>query len=70
MWVCHCRAVTDSRVLEAIAEGAADEADIGRVCGAGTGCGSCHDELRRLCEASRTSPTARREPRPLVAAGV
>ena len=70
MWVCHCRAVTDSRVLEAIAEGATDEADIGRVCGAGTGCGSCHDELRRLCEASQTSPATRRAPRPLVAAGV
>jgi bacterioferritin-associated ferredoxin len=70
MWVCHCRAVTDSRVLEAIAEGATDEADIGRVCGAGTGCGSCHDELRRLCEASQASPAARRDPRPLVAVGV
>jgi bacterioferritin-associated ferredoxin len=53
MWVCHCRAVTDSHVREAIAQGAHDEDEIGRVCGAGTGCGSCHDELRRLCEESR-----------------
>jgi bacterioferritin-associated ferredoxin len=53
MWVCHCRAVTDSHVRQAIAAGANDEAEIGRVCGAGTGCGSCHDELRRLCEETR-----------------
>ncbi len=54
MYVCHCRAVSDSHVLEAIEQGAQDENDIGRMCGAGTGCGSCHDELRRLC-ASRLS---------------
>jgi bacterioferritin-associated ferredoxin len=53
MWVCHCRAVTDSHVRQAIAAGANDEAEIGRVCGAGTGCGSCHEELRRLCEEAR-----------------
>jgi bacterioferritin-associated ferredoxin len=53
MWVCHCRAVSDAKVLQAIAAGAENESDIGRVCGAGTGCGSCHDELRRLCDASQ-----------------
>ena len=53
MWVCHCRAVTDSKVRDAIAAGADDEIEIGRVCGAGTGCGSCHNELRRLCDESR-----------------
>ena len=53
MYVCHCRAVSDSHVLQAIAQGAEDEDDIGRLCGAGTGCGSCHDELRRLCAAGR-----------------
>ncbi len=59
MWVCHCRAVTDSRVRDAIAQGAGDENEIGRACGAGTGCGSCHDELRRLCEEGRTSLQSR-----------
>jgi bacterioferritin-associated ferredoxin len=54
MWVCHCHAVTDSRVREVIANGAADELEIGDHCGAGTGCGSCHDELRRLCDEART----------------
>lgn len=55
MWVCHCRAVSDSSVLQAIAAGAEDESDIARLCGAGTGCGSCHDELRRLCATARSS---------------
>jgi bacterioferritin-associated ferredoxin len=55
MWVCHCRAVTDKHVRAAIDAGANDETEIGRVCGAGTGCGSCHDELRRLCDESRSA---------------
>jgi bacterioferritin-associated ferredoxin len=59
MWVCHCRAVTDSRVRDAIAQGAADENEIGRACGAGTGCGSCHDELRRLCAEQQKSLQSR-----------
>jgi len=68
MWVCHCRAVTDSRVLEAIAEGAEDEFDIARLCGAGSRCGSCHDELRRLCDVARAADgTGEGEERALVA---
>ena len=70
MWVCHCRAVTDSKVREVIADGAGDEFEIGRECGAGTGCGSCHDELRRLCEESRQFAIRRRSERPLVGVGV
>jgi bacterioferritin-associated ferredoxin len=67
VWVCHCRAVTDSHVREAIAAGADDENEIGRVCGAGTGCGSCHAELRRLCEESRPNASSKRSS--LVGAG-
>ena len=67
MWVCHCHAVTDKHVREAIDAGAADETQIGRLCGAGTGCGSCHEELRRLCAESRSCATsASRESRSLV----
>jgi bacterioferritin-associated ferredoxin len=58
MWVCHCVAVTDAHVRQAIAAGANDEREIGRLCGAGTGCGSCHDELRRLCEETATRATS------------
>lgn len=71
MWVCHCRAVTDSNVRQAIEAGAADETEIGRLCGAGTKCGSCHDALRRLCDESRELVTREtRETRPLVTTGV
>ena len=70
MWVCHCHAVTDSKVRQVIAAGADDEYEIGRECGAGTGCGSCHDELRRLCEESRQYAMHCREARSLVGASV
>ena len=69
MWVCHCKAVTDARILEAIAAGAQDEFDIARMCGAGSRCGSCHDELRRLYDAGRAAAavTGMGEERALVA---
>jgi bacterioferritin-associated ferredoxin len=70
VWVCHCRAVNDSKVRQVIAAGAEDEFDIGRECGAGTGCGSCHDELRRLCEESRPFATSRGSERSLAGANV
>jgi bacterioferritin-associated ferredoxin len=60
MWVCHCAAVTDTHVREAIAGGAADETQIGAHCGAGTGCGGCHEELRRLCDEARRCAGAQR----------
>jgi bacterioferritin-associated ferredoxin len=71
MWVCHCRAVTDSMVRQVIEAGADNENEIGEECGAGTGCGSCHDELRRLCEESARFAAARdgAESRELVTAG-
>jgi bacterioferritin-associated ferredoxin len=67
MFVCHCRAVTDSRILEAIAAGAEDEVDIARMCGAGSRCGSCHDELRRLCGVARVAAVTEKGDRALVA---
>lgn len=52
MLVCSCRTVSDRTVSAAIAAGAGDVEEIGRRCGAGTRCGGCHPELRRLlgCE--------------------
>jgi bacterioferritin-associated ferredoxin len=70
MWLCHCRAVTDSKVRDAIAAGADDEIEIGRACGAGTGCGSCHEQLRRLCDESRPRVVNERSEPALVGAGV
>ena len=53
MYVCHCRGVSDRTIRAEIELGAVDEDDIGDRCGAGTRCGSCVDEIRRLCHAIR-----------------
>ncbi len=50
MWICHCRAVTDARIRAALGEGARNEDEVGKACGAGTRCGGCRDEVRRLCQ--------------------
>jgi bacterioferritin-associated ferredoxin len=47
VFVCICHAVTDREILEHIQLGADSEDEIGRRCGAGTGCGSCLD---RICD--------------------
>ena len=65
MFVCHCRAVSDGAVRWCIAEGACDVDEIGRRCGAGTGCGGCRAALAELLAAS----PAAFEPRSLVTAG-
>lgn len=41
MIVCLCHAVRDRELDAAIAEGASTVEEVGRACGAGTGCGSC-----------------------------
>lgn len=48
MYVCHCRAVTDSRIRAMIADGARDCAGVGQRCGAGTHCGGCLPALLAL----------------------
>jgi len=45
MIVCLCKGVTAHAVWGAIRGGARTVEDIGHACGAGTGCGSCHDFL-------------------------
>jgi bacterioferritin-associated ferredoxin len=48
MLVCHCKAVFERRVREAIAAGARSEFDVAIACGAGTGCGGCVPSITRL----------------------
>ena len=48
MYICLCRAVTESEVRSAVAEGAADAEEVVERCGAGTGCGGCRTALRDL----------------------
>lgn len=45
MYVCICAAVTDTEVRSCIAGGARTVDEVGDACGAGTGCGSCHDHI-------------------------
>ena len=54
MYACVCHAVTDGELAAVIDEGAQTPLEVGRACGAGTGCGSCLD---RICDKlSRMTP--------------
>lgn len=46
MIVCFCHPTSDRDVDAIIDEGARTLEEIGERCGAGTGCGTCHEELR------------------------
>jgi bacterioferritin-associated ferredoxin len=48
VFVCHCRAVTDGEIREAIAAGACDLEEVGRRCGAGVTCGGCCPLIQEL----------------------
>ena len=45
MYVCICAAVTDAELRTCIRSGARTVEDVGDACGAGTGCGTCHDRI-------------------------
>jgi bacterioferritin-associated ferredoxin len=46
--VCSCTGVTHRTVQATVAAGAASCEDVGRLCGAGTGCGGCWETIREL----------------------
>jgi bacterioferritin-associated ferredoxin len=58
MFVCHCRALTDRDIGEAIAAGARDLDEIGRRCGAGITCGGCCPLLEELLDRAAAGPVA------------
>ena len=45
MYVCICFAVSESELAQTIAAGACTEEEVGDACAAGTGCGSCLDQI-------------------------
>lgn len=45
MVVCLCKGVAEDAIRRAIRAGARTVPEIGRACGAGTGCGSCQNLL-------------------------
>jgi bacterioferritin-associated ferredoxin len=48
MYVCICSAVTETQVRRCIAEGASTVEAVGDGCAAGTGCGSCHEQIAAM----------------------
>ena len=45
MYVCLCRAVSDTRIVDAIRHGASTVDAVGRACEAGTQCGKCRTSI-------------------------
>lgn len=52
MYVCICAAVTESEVRACARAGARTAEEVGDLCRAGTGCGSCHDHIDTLLAAT------------------
>jgi bacterioferritin-associated ferredoxin len=60
--VCHCHRVCDRTVRECIRDGASSVDEVGRACGAGTGCGGCQPTIAGLlAEPGRDDLGARRQ---------
>ena len=64
MYICVCRAVTERRIVGAVAGGATSLKDLREATGLGTGCGKCVPQgyqLLRETLAQRQSPAAHHE---------
>jgi bacterioferritin-associated ferredoxin len=59
MYVCICHGVTEHELGDYVAGGAHSEEQIGELCGAGTGCGTCLDEIARFVDTFRCGGTGR-----------
>jgi bacterioferritin-associated ferredoxin len=53
MLVCLCKGVSDRTIAAAIDAGADTVEAVGAVCGAGTGCGGCQEEILHMIGAGR-----------------
>jgi nitrite reductase (NADH) large subunit len=60
--VCNCNRVTEGTIKQCIEAGSASVEAVGRACRAGTGCGSCKNDIARLVARHAKPP-------PLVAVG-
>lgn len=56
MYVCVCKAVTDSQVTRAIHEGACTRRQLMQCTGAGSICGKCAPSLKSLLQENRHLP--------------
>lgn len=50
MLVCHCHALTDRDIRDAVARGARSAGDVERVCQAGGDCGTCRLVVERILD--------------------
>ena len=54
MIVCHCKVVRDRDIASAIDSGAATVDAIGEMCGAGRGCGACHEYIADMISTQKS----------------
>ena len=64
MIVCHCNAVSDRTIREAIRNGASSRSAVARRCGAGKFCGGCTPAIDALLTAEAARPEPAREAGP------
>ena len=50
MYVCLCKAVTDTQIVAAVEEGAVAVSHLEETCGLGTGCGRCRDFAQQIID--------------------
>lgn len=67
MIVCLCANVTERQLAETIAAGATTVKEIGRRCGAGTGCGACKPLIRECLSRCREAAVNEQAPAGAVA---
>lgn len=58
MYVCICKAVTDSQIHHSIDGGAQSREEVTRACGAGGDCGACHGLIEEILEDKLVCPEA------------
>ena len=69
MIVCHCHYVSDREIRQCAKAGACDVSDVGRACGAGTGCGGCRPEIANILGVSERAEPSRAALLPVLQAG-
>ena len=53
MIVCHCYGVTDREIKASVRCGARTCSDVADTCGAGSGCGGCHELVAEIVSSER-----------------
>lgn len=62
MVICHCHAVNDRAIRDAVAAGVLDADGLAAHCGAGTRCGSCVPVVEAIVAAAAEALVAIRRP--------